>query len=263
MSDLIAKYYGFPVEKPLVKLYKMQTIGAGAYGVVRLNYMLDSDGNEIPIAIKQSSVKYKNGKPITDHEAEREALIQEECQILQDVDHQNIIHCHGAMIHEEEDHRTGIVEKTYSLVMSYALGSLRNYIHDENARKKMWDEGFTLTDADIMLKICSGVEYLHNLSPRIIHRDIKPDNILLLNWPEVCLGDFGTTTSIQKTTQNHTFNAGTIAYMAKEVMEKGAAGSGNDLWGIGTIIYEILEKKEPYSELEFTTNSTTKICNGR
>lgn len=82
----------------------------------------------------------------------------------------------------------------------------------------------------------------------IIHRDIKPDNILVLNDREIRLGDFGTAVlpgddasiaELQK-------GVGTFAYMAPEVLEGTEYQEAADIYSLGVTFYELLTGKHPF-----------------
>eukprot|EP00808_Paulinella_micropora_P011074 g81232.t1 len=82
-----------------------------------------------------------------------------------------------------------------------------------------------------------GLEYLH--SNRMVHRDIKPDNILLNAKGEAKLGDFGllTETAVQGTNNLETF-VGTMRYLSPERLENNTYGPPSDIWAMGlTIMY--------------------------
>lgn len=82
----------------------------------------------------------------------------------------------------------------------------------------------------------------------IIHRDIKPDNILVLNDREIRLGDFGTAvlpgddSSIAELQKG----VGTFAYMAPEVLEGTEYQEPADIYSLGVTFYELLSGKHPF-----------------
>uniref|UniRef100_A0A915J2L8 Mitogen-activated protein kinase kinase kinase n=1 Tax=Romanomermis culicivorax TaxID=13658 RepID=A0A915J2L8_ROMCU len=67
------------------------------------------------------------------------------------------------------------------------------------------------------LQCAQGVNYLHNMNPKLVHRDLKPGNLLLTDCArhlKIC--DFGTVCDLQSYMTN---NQGSAAYMAPEVFE--------------------------------------------
>jgi len=88
-----------------------------------------------------------------------------------------------------------------------------------------------------MFSLCSGVSILHR--DNIIHRDIKPPNILITHRKELKLTDFGfamilTTRVIPREP------VGTLCYTAPEVLLSGILGKEADVWSCGCVCYEIL-----------------------
>lgn len=97
----------------------------------------------------------------------------------------------------------------------------------------------------IAYEIAEGMEYLHQNN--IIHRDIKSLNILLDDnmRPRIC--DFGISRKID---DSMTKNVGTPQYMAPEVILKGEYGSKADVFSFGMLLYEMLKREIPFSNLE-------------
>jgi serine/threonine protein kinase len=84
-------------------------------------------------------------------------------------------------------------------------------------------------------QICLGLNYIHTHNPPIIHRDIKPLNILH-HCGKYLLGDFG----IAKTIDNSHTLVGTNSYRAPELWQGGDQTTGLDIYGLGATIIEAL-----------------------
>jgi len=92
---------------------------------------------------------------------------------------------------------------------------------------------------DIALQVCSGLDEAHRAG--IVHRDIKPDNILFDLNGRAMLADFGlaTSTGMTKLTQEGS-TVGTLHYMSPEQTRGETVDVRSDLFSVGAILYEML-----------------------
>jgi serine/threonine protein kinase len=92
----------------------------------------------------------------------------------------------------------------------------------------------------------------------LIHRDVKPENVLIADDGRVKVADFGLAKAMSATTQ-HTATGvliGTVSYVAPELVVEGRSDARADVYAVGVILYELLTGKKPH-EGETPTRSPT------
>ncbi len=155
------------------------------------------------------------------------ARFRNEARLIAALDHPNILQIYDF----------GVASGAPYLVMPYVSGGTFS------ARMKQGP--FTLDEVGFYLdQIGSALDYAHQRA--IVHRDVKPTNLLIRSNGQLVLMDFGlakllTNTSLE--TQTAVF--GTVAYMAPEQLE-GRVSAASDIYMLGVIFYQMLAGKLPY-----------------
>jgi alpha-tubulin suppressor-like RCC1 family protein len=96
--------------------------------------------------------------------------------------------------------------------------------------------------SELFIEILESVNYLHKQNPQIIHRDLKPTNILItngLNGRFVKIADFGLATLHKHDDESHSQLAGTLKYMAPEVLTTRKYDTKADIFSLGVISLEL------------------------
>jgi serine/threonine protein kinase len=125
-------------------------------------------------------------------------------------------------------------------------GSLDKYLYGgEGTTTLGWGQRF-----QIIKDIASGLLYLHEEWDRVVvHRDVKPSNVLLDKEMNGRLGDFGLARLYDHGTNPQTTHVvGTIGYLAPELVHRGKATTLTDVFAFGIFILEVTCGKEPISE---------------
>ncbi len=124
------------------------------------------------------------------------------------------------------------------LVMEYLPGiTLRELLREQ--RRLTVPQTVTIMDA-----ILSGLAAAHRAG--IVHRDVKPENVLLAEDGRIKIGDFGLARATTANTASGAQLLGTIAYLAPELVTRGTADARSDIYSLGIMLYEMLVGEQPY-----------------
>ena len=102
----------------------------------------------------------------------------------------------------------------------------------------------TVGKVELVIQLLQALVYLHRW--QILHRDLKPTNILVTQDGQVKVLDFGLSQHKDFSDNNDQHIAGTISYLAPEVLLGNAATELSDLYAVGTIMYELLQGTHPF-----------------
>ncbi|KAH9322382.1 hypothetical protein KI387_017021 [Taxus chinensis] len=194
-------------------------IGEGGFGTVYKGAL--QDGNLV--AVKKLSSRSGQGK--------REFL--NEVATISAVQHRNLVKLYGCCIEEEE--RLLVYEYMPNNSLGRAL-----FGSDRSKLSLDWPIRY-----NICLEVARGLAYLHEESRiRIIHRDIKPNNILLDEYLNPKIADFGLARLYDaEKTHISTRVAGTIGYLAPEYALRGHLTEKADVFSFGVVALEVVSNR--------------------
>jgi tRNA A-37 threonylcarbamoyl transferase component Bud32 len=163
-----------------------------------------------------------------------------EAQITGQLEHPNIV-----PVHELATDAHGVPFFTMKLVHGV---SLTQWFESHALGSERLERGL-----EIVLKVCDAVAYAHHRG--VIHRDIKPDNIMVADFGQVYLMDWGLArlTKTHPASSAHTDPSGPVgtpAYMAPEQARGNPADMDErtDVFGLGALLYELLTGALPYGK---------------
>ncbi len=167
-----------------------------------------------------------------------------------------------ALISASLDHKN--IVQTYDY---FNIGAscylVMQYIDGMNLAEVIENEGplHPVTAAVIMREVCCGINHAH--SNAIIHRDIKPTNILISRSGEVKITDFGVARGEDSP---HLTSTGTVIgtpyYMSPEQASGKKLTAQSDIFSLGIVLYEMITGKKPFSGGN-THAITAKIIRGK
>ncbi len=98
-------------------------------------------------------------------------------------------------------------------------------------------------------ELCGALEYAHSKA-KVVHRDLKPQNLMLNGRGELKITDFGISRSLEESVSRTTRGAhgfsGTLAYMSPQQLGSKPSEPADDLYALGATIYELLTGKPPF-----------------
>lgn len=164
----------------------------------------------------------------------------EEARLLTGLGHRNIIRVYDAGIHRTETLSYGFFTMEY-----LEGGSLEQFRLQHQERLVP-----VSVVVDILRQVCQGLSRAHGRKPPLIHRDIRPQNILLGEDEEglrACLSDFGLAKHVNPLMLKAS-TKGMPCYRAPECYEDPQAAScAADVWSLGLTVYLMLTDRFPYA----------------
>ena len=196
-------------------------LGRGAYGAV---FRGTDRTKGTTVAIKVIGVR--------DAPRGSVAAIEREVLMLSSLHHPNIVTYFGCCV------EAGAV----NIVMEFVPATLHAVIRKVHAEAPMCEAVIQ----SYAWQILRGVAYLHG--EKVVHRDLKPGNILVDTAGTCKVADFGCSKHLSDSAAQSGF-VGTPLYTAPEVIRGEAAGPEADVWGVGCIVREMFTGRAPFDHL--------------
>jgi serine/threonine-protein kinase len=211
---------------------------AGRY---RIESRLGSGGmSTVHLAFDQRLERYVAIKLLAEHLASDPAFVsrfQREALAAARLIHPNIVQVFDSGLDERRDQHYIVME----------------YIDGQSCAEILRERGWLPVEEalPIILGSCAGLDYAHRKG--VVHRDVKPGNLLVANDHSVKLADFG----IAKATEQSSITQigsvlGTAAYLAPEQGRGEEAGPPADIYALGVVAYQLISGRLPFEGASLT-----------
>ncbi|HEY1989470.1 MAG TPA: serine/threonine-protein kinase [Acidimicrobiales bacterium] len=198
-------------------------------GRYRLGRLLGRGGmSDVYLAVDQESGREVAVKIVRSGDPELARRLAQEARALEGFDHPGLVRLLD----------TGVTGDQAYLVMEFVAGS---NLAEILRRGRLTPE----ITADLGASVAGALGYVHERG--IVHRDVKPANILVTPDGQARLGDFGIARLIDVSTLTlDGTTLGTAAYMAPEQLENHQVGPSADIWSLGLVLLESLTGQQVY-----------------
>ena len=226
MEDLENKYH-FKIIKE---------IGSGSFGSV---YKIQDKNDNKIYALKKIVLNKKDKEDLDS--------IKNEAYLLKAIDDENVIKYIDSFFYDD----------SFYIITEFCSNlDLKSFINEHKKENKLINEQTIWT---IILNLCNGIKKIHNNN--MIHRDLKPGNIFISDNYKIKIGDFGISKILNETNYAQTY-AGTLLYMAPEMINGDKYTNKVDIWALGCIIYELCTLDYCFSD-NIIPNIINKINSGK
>ena len=201
-------------------------------------YLAHDDVLDRSVALKVMSGRYADDEEFVER-------FKREAQSAAALSHPNIV-----SIYDRGEAEDG----TYYIAMEYLPGgTLKDRILKRGALAPR-------TAAAVALQIAEALRVAH--AAGVVHRDIKPHNVLVTDTGDIKVGDFGIARAATSSTMTRTGSIlGTAHYISPEQAMGEPVGQGSDLYSLGVVLYEMLTGTLPY-DAETSIGIAMKHVNG-
>ncbi|KAL0233635.1 hypothetical protein PCE1_002148 [Barthelona sp. PCE] len=200
-----------------------RVVGHGRFGRV---YLARERKSGFIVALKVIPRKDLQENPLTARQVLAEIDIQSVCS------HNNILELFG-YFHDD---------KNIYLIIEYCTNGTLNDVLQEKIRLPEKEASKNIES------VLRSIDYLHRR--KIIHRDIKTENILLSHNGTLKLADFGWSVKLTTEKKRRETFCGTLDYIAPEIVERLEYGRKVDIWACGILLWEMLFGDAPFIDVD-------------
>lgn len=198
----------------------VEKLGQGSYATVYKAHHKSQGGTFAVKVISREKIK----------STRLQANLEQEIRIMKEVTHENVVRLY----------ETFTSKNNIYLVLEFCGGGdLQHFVRKQRRLKEDVAKNF-------FIQIVRGLKFLH--SKNVIHRDIKPQNLLLSEYSPnatIKFADFGFAKYLQEASMAQT-PCGTPLYMAPEIFEMKEYDAKADVWSIGCVLFEMCTGEPPF-----------------
>mmetsp|Transcript_15041 Transcript_15041/g.63290 ORF Transcript_15041/g.63290 Transcript_15041/m.63290 type:complete len:943 (+) Transcript_15041:229-3057(+) len=202
------------------KYKRVKVLGKGSFGhAVLVTFAKDPTKQYVVKEVDMSKMP----------KSEREASLLE-AKLLSALHHPNIVTCYESFTERGR----------LCIVMDYCAGG---DLYQRLKRQK----GVLLAEDRILdwfTQMCLGLKHVHDR--KVLHRDLKTQNVFMTADGRCKLGDFGVSKVLSGTTQLAQTAVGTPYYLSPEICENKAYDNKSDIWSLGCVLYELCTLQHPF-----------------
>lgn len=248
-----------PKEVWEIDLSKMEIrylIARGTYGTV---YRGTYDSQDVAVKLLDWG---EDGMATAAETAALRASFRQEVAVWHKLDHPNVTKFVGASMgtsnlkipsKNPSDGYTNLPSRACCVVVEFlAGGTLKGFLYKNRKKKLAYKVVIQLA-----LDLSRGLSYLH--SEKIVHRDVKAENMLLDTQRNLKIADFGVARVEAQNPKDMTGETGTLGYMAPEVLDGKPYNRKCDVYSFGVCLWEIYCCDLPYINLSFAEISSAVV----
>ncbi|OAY55718.1 serine/threonine-protein kinase STY13 [Manihot esculenta] len=243
-------------EIDLSKLDIRHVIAHGTYGTV---YRGIYDNQDVAVKLLDWG---EDGIATTAETTALRSSFRQEVAVWHKLDHPNVTKFVGASMgtsnlkipaKDMSDGQSSLPSRACCVVVEYLPGGTLKQHLIRNRRKKL---PYKIV-IQLALDLSRGLSYLH--SKKIVHRDVKTENMLLDAHRTLKIADFGVARVEAQNPRDMTGETGTLGYMAPEVLDGKPYNRSCDVYSFGICLWEIYCCDMPYPDLSFADVSSAVV----